>query len=116
MFAAGQALVEARELVRDVVDLTLLHRAVLQVQIPLPGQGRIAAERTSGHVERLHPASIDNQRTVLFVRIEEMKNEERLVLEPFHVAGLAVHYADFGAVLRLPGKERFPLCRILEME
>src|ERR1700722_18879933 len=107
MFAAGQALVEARKFVRDVVDLALLHRAVLQVQIPSPGQWWIAAERIGGHLERLHPASVDNQRTVLLVRVEEMKDEERLVLEPFHVASLAVHHADFRAVLRLPNEDRF---------
>src|SRR3984957_6168122 len=116
MLAAGQALVEARKFVRDVVDLTLLHRAVLQVQIPPPGQRRIAAERIGRHLERLHPASVDNQRTVLLVRIEEVKNEERLVLEPFHVASLAVHHADLGAVLRLPDEDRFSRRRVLEME
>src|SRR5208282_1792022 len=53
---------------------------------------------------------------VLFVRIEEMKNKESLVMEPFHVAGLAVHHADFGAVLRLPDEQRLALGHILEME
>src|SRR5580704_12839585 len=115
MLAAGEALVEARKLGKPVMQLTLPHRAVLQIQIPAPDE-RLAAERVAGHVERIHPASVDDKLTVLFVRIEEMKNEERLVLEPFHVAGLAVHHADFGAVLWLPDEQRLARRHVLEME
>src|ERR1700687_2659563 len=45
-----------------------------------------------------------------------MKHEERVVLDPCYVAGLAVHHTDPGAVGRLPHKDWFFRCRILEME
>src|SRR5260370_18708967 len=116
MLPAREPFVEARKLVADVVNLMLAERAILQVEIPSPRQRRISAKRVTGHVERRHPASIDDKRTVLLVRIQKMKNEERFVLEPFHFAALAIHRADLGPMLRLPSDERLSLRRVLDME
>src|SRR5260370_18080769 len=116
MLPAREPFVEARKLVADVVNLMLAERAILQVEIPSPRQRRISAKRVTGHVERRHPASIDDKRTVLLVRIQKMKNEERFVLEPLHFAALAIHHADPSAMLRLPHHERLPICPVLDMK
>ena len=63
---------------------------------------------------RLHPSTTN--RPVLLVRVEKMKHIKRVVLEPFHVASLAVHRADLRPVLRFPNHQRLSRRRILDVE